>query len=351
MERENRTGALMSRPEHVRYFTGWPEEYPAYFLLTASRSVLIAVDHPAGSGDLEAIGIELVPYVAYSAATLPNPQAAADDRLEGVVGTDLRRGALEFDHLRFGLWRRLGFDEPVDLAPAIRRWRRVKDPMEVDAIRSTIRALEDSFDIVRQIVQPGTSEAAIVGAVYEQLVAYQQTPLRLGFVVAAGPRSAEAEPRASGTPLREGEMVIVDLYPVLHGYAADLTRTLVVGRPSSLLVERHRLVHAALQEAERHLRPGVAVAEIDRELRHALPEADGLRASMRHHSGHGLGLSEWEEPWIGPDTPGALIEGDVVAIEPGVYVPGWGGIRLESNYHITSSGFARLDTTTLDIQG
>jgi Xaa-Pro aminopeptidase len=351
IEQDHQTGVLVSRPEHVRYLTGCSQEYPTYLVLTASRSVLVLANDLAGSApDLETIGIEIAPYVAYSAEALPDPQAAADERVEGVVGTALRRGAFEADHLGAGLRRRLNLAESLDVGPAIRSWRRTKDVSEVEAIRSTVRAVEDSFDAVRQVLQPGISEATIAGTVYEELVARAREPFRFGFVIAGGARSAEPTPRPGTSHLREGDMVVVDLYPVLNGYAADLTRTFVIGEPPSLLRQRHQLVAAALREAERHLRSGTTVADIDRILRGALPAAEGLRASMRHHSGHGLGLSEWEEPWIGPDTPGAILKGDVVAIEPGVYVPGWGGIRLESNYHITDSGFDRLDTSPLDIQ-
>jgi Xaa-Pro aminopeptidase len=153
----------------------------------------------------------------------------------------------------------------------------------------------------------------------------------------------ERSPRATARRLEPGDLVLVDLYPVLDGYAADCTRTFVVGKPNPLQRKRHAALEAALAAAESRLRPGTDVSAIDDAVRATLRAAGGYDATMTHHSGHGVGLLAWEDPWIGPGAPGALAEGMAIAIEPGLYVPGWGGMRLEGNYLITATGFDRLD--------
>jgi Xaa-Pro aminopeptidase len=95
--------------------------------------------------------------------------------------------------------------------------------------------------------------------------------------------------------------------------------------------------------AEASLRPGTPVSRIDDAIRAALRAAGRYETTMGHQSGHRIGLLSWEAPWIGPDAPGTLAEGMTMAIEPGLYLPDWGGMRLEGNYLVTASGFERLD--------
>ena len=121
-------------------------------------------------------------------------------------------------------------------------------------------------------------------------------PLLLSSNVASGPRTALDNPRATARRLERGDLVLVDLYPLLDGYVADLTRSFVVGTPTALQRERHAALEAALGAAEACLRPGASVSGIDDAIRAALRAAGGYETTMGHHSGHGIGLLAWEEP-------------------------------------------------------
>jgi Xaa-Pro aminopeptidase len=147
--------------------------------------------------------------------------------------------------------------------------------------------------------------------------------------------------------LRDGDMFILDYSVILQGYRSDFTNTLVVGgRPSA---EQRRLFEActaAMAAGEAQLKAGAACQTVYDAVRGALAAA-GLADQFPHHAGHGLGLSHPEAPFIVRHSSETLVAGDVVTLEPGVYVDGIGGIRIEHNYLVTATGFERLSNHTI----
>jgi Xaa-Pro aminopeptidase len=190
---------------------------------------------------------------------------------------------------------------------------------------------------------PRPAEHELFAALHGSLLAELEEPLLLAGNLASGLRTALADPRATARRIEAGDLVLVDLYPVLDGYAVDFTRTFVVGEPTRLQQERHAVLIRALGAAETLLRPGIEVRRIDAAIREVLADAGGYDRTMQHHAGHGIGLLAWEVPWIGPGTEGCLQSGDAIAIEPGLYLPEWGGMRVEGNYLVTDAGVERLD--------
>ena len=204
--------------------------------------------------------------------------------------------------------------------------------------------------------QPTRRPSPASGEIDVATAALRAISLELGEVVSldhnvgSGPRSALPDPHASPREIADGELVLVDLYPPLRGYFADLCRTWVVGSAPTEAAHQHEAVLAALRSGERLLGPGVPVAAIDRAVRQSLRASGGFDASMGHHTGHGLGIFAWEHPWIGSGSDETLMPGDVVALEPGAYRPGFGGVRVEGNYLITADGYERIDTLAEDLR-
>jgi Xaa-Pro aminopeptidase len=151
--------------------------------------------------------------------------------------------------------------------------------------------------------------------------------------------AAGAQPDAvpSGVVARPGDTVFVDLWSRRRHYAGDSTRSFTVGPAPSWALHAHEALLAAREAVETLLIPGAPVAEVDRRCRDTVRSRAG-EATYRHHTGHGLGLTAGEPPLIDEGSPGELCEGEVIAIEPGVYVAGRGGLRLEEVYLITSAG-------------
>jgi Xaa-Pro aminopeptidase len=337
---------VLTRPEHLRYLAGTHAGgLPAGLILTRTIGVLVAADGSVPPDTLRPLDIELCVYRGYEAGRLVDHAGRMLEALDAAARRLGLRGSVgvEAAHVTHAALRAIPDAVPQDVAATLARWREVKDDTERALIQDRVAALDAAYAAVRSAIHPGATERDVLAAAYRALLERVDEPLVLNYNLASGLRTAQDNPRATARRLEAGDLVLVDLYPVLDGYVADLTRTFVVGKPTTLQRERHAALEAALQAAESCLRPGASVSRIDDAIRAALRAAGGYETTMGHHSGHGIGLLAWEEPWIGPDTPGTLTEGMTIAIEPGLYLPGWGGMRLEGNYLVTASGFERLD--------
>jgi Xaa-Pro aminopeptidase len=228
----------------------------------------------------------------------------------------------------------------------------VKDQFEIETFREAARRLSGVARRLRSFVAEGRSElqvaadidAAVRGAGFER-PAFET-------IVASGPNSARPHARPGSRRLAAGEGVVLDFGGVYDGYCVDLTRTLPVGQPAAELLRLARAVREAHAAAISAVRPGVVPSEIDRAARDVLVE-HGLGEAFGHGTGHGLGLEVHEDPRISK-LPGALpnesvVPGMVFTIEPGAYVDGVGGVRIEDDVLVTADGCEVLTDVPIDL--
>ena len=225
--------------------------------------------------------------------------------------------------------------------------RRAKDPDEVDQLRACMRATEAGHAWARSNVRAGMTELDVYTGVFTAC----STAARQAVVVygdfAVSPGSARRGGPPTDRVLRDGDMFILDYSVVIQGYRSDFTNTLVVDGKTT--AEQRRLYDAcvaAMAAGESQLKAGAACQTVYDAVRGCLAGA-GLADAFPHHAGHGLGLSHPEAPFIVRHSSETLLAGDVVTLEPGVYVDGVGGIRIEHNYLITATGFERLSNHTI----
>jgi Xaa-Pro aminopeptidase len=238
----------------------------------------------------------------------------------------------------------------VDIGPMIREMRRSKDADEIDVLRQSMHSGEAAQAAALAQVQPGMSElevylvveTAAVQALGRQAIVYGD--------FASGPR---CETEQGGPPtsrkIERGDLLILDFSVVVDGYRGDFTNTFAVGGGPTK--EQQRLFEAclgALAAGEARLRPGTPAREVDAAVRGHFASLK-LDHAFTSHSGHGLGLGHPEPPYFVPEADEVLVAGDVVALEPGLYIKGVGGMRYERNYLITSDGFEALSNHALRI--
>ncbi len=229
------------------------------------------------------------------------------------------------------------------LDPLLRKLRRAKDPDELALIRRSVRAGEAAHAAAIAQIRPGLTEldaflvvqAAAIRELGEQVLVYGD------FV--SGPR---CENEQGGPPshrvIERGDLFLLDFSVVVHGYRADFTNTFAVGgEPTPRQVELYEICMAALAAGEALLRPGVPAAQVDAAVRGHFA-SHGLDGHFPSHTGHGLGLGHPEPPYLVPESIDTLQAHDVVALEPGLYLPGVGGMRFERNYLITDRGHELL---------
>ncbi len=232
---------------------------------------------------------------------------------------------------------------------AVADMRRRKDPDEIEALKRCMRATEAGHAWARANVRPGMTEldaycgvnAACIQAAGRPVIVYGD------FAVSAGPERRGGGP--SSRVLQSGDMLILDYSVVIDGYRSDFTNTLVVGgKPSAEQERLGYLCHAAMAAGEKELRPGHSCLSVYEAVRGVF-DKEKLGEFFPHHAGHGLGLTHPEAPFFVRQANETLLAGDVVTLEPGLYVPDIGGIRIEHNYLITADGFERLSAHTISL--
>ncbi len=243
-------------------------------------------------------------------------------------------------------------DLPADpLAPflfeVIAHLRRSKDPDELALLRRISAIQEQGHRFAREKIAPGMTEVEVYAGVSQAITLAAGRALIVygDFAVSPGPERKGGPP--SGRVLQEGDLFILDFSAILGGYRCDFTTTLAVGKPSARAREMMALCLQAMKAGEGKLQAGVPASAVHAAVNQVFA-AQGLDRWFGHHAGHGLGLTHPEAPFLVFDSPETLVKNDVITLEPGLYIPDQGGMRIERNYRITEGGYETLSFHSID---
>jgi Xaa-Pro aminopeptidase len=327
-------GLLVTHVPNIRYLTGFTGS-AALLLVRSDATVLItdfryAVQAPAEAGPAAVVEID---------------QKSVWERLGRVLGSHaLSVLGIEAHALTVRDAERvsgLSRSRIVPTSDLVERLRAVKSPEEVAAIRDAASLAQSALAEVLPRVRIGQSEREI-GAMLEEALRRRGSEWHpFPTIVASGPRSALPHARTSPRTVGRGEWLLLDFGAQVDGYCADLTRTVVLGRADERQRTIHELVRTAQGRALEHLRAGMTGREGDALARDVIA-ARGFGEAFGHSLGHGLGLEVHEAPRVAPTTETPLPAHAVVTVEPGIYLPGWGGVRLEDDVYLGPDGAERL---------
>lgn len=339
---------VISNPRHIYYFSGlfisplalsgWG---PAFLLVETGtdKTRLIAHEFQA-SAARNAFVDDIRVYHWYDANTDPgvNLWRSAVESLNAQLREHRpTRVGIELGSLPFGA----EITDWVDLTEIIQGMRRRKDADELMMIRRAVSAIEAGHRAARSTIRSGVSELDVYTALYTAVVNEAgQAVVPLGDF-ASGERANRGGGQATRRMLQPGELMLLDVFPIIEGYRADFTATVSVD--GSLTPKQQALetaLHAAVSAGESLLYPDNSAEAVYEAVYDAL-NAHGFASGFTHHAGHGLGLGHPEAPFFVPNSMELLVAGDVVTLEPGSYGEGFGG-RIEHNYLITDDGFERL---------
>jgi len=215
--------------------------------------------------------------------------------------------------------------------------RMIKDPAEIDALIAAGAAIDRVHAKVPGFLRPGRTEAEVAADITEAIVAEGHSEAAF-VIVGSGPNGADPHHECSDRELQPGDVVVVDIGgPVEPGYNSDCTRTYSLGEPAAEIAGQYAVLQRAQAAAVAAVRPGVTAEEVDAAARDVLAEA-GLAGYFVHRTGHGIGLSVHEEPYIVAGNGLPLVEGMAFSVEPGIYIPGYWGARIEDIVIVTADG-------------
>jgi Xaa-Pro aminopeptidase len=333
LERLHLDGLLLSGLSNIRYLTGFAGTSALVFVTCRGEIVFIS-DFRYQTQAAEQVG-------------------------------DFARIAIESSSLWSGLWRELaqlsyvqvaGFESGHLLHRDFQRlleggarwtWRPTTDvveqlrerkaPEEIALIRDAAGVAERALERTLAQVRPGMTELAIAGALEHALRDEGSEGFPFETIVASGPRAALPHARAADRALERGDFLLIDFGAIVGGYCSDITRTVVVGNADARQREVYDVVRAANAVACAQVRAGMRGRDADALARDYI-DGRGLGEAFGHSLGHGVGLDVHEAPRLARGAESALPVGAVVTIEPGVYLPGWGGVRIEDDVHLTPTG-------------
>jgi Xaa-Pro aminopeptidase len=236
---------------------------------------------------------------------------------------------------------------PVELVPAgdlPEKLRAKKDEEEIAVIREAARLADAAYAHILHFVRPGVTELDLAAELESFMRKNGASGPSFDTIVASGERSAMPHGVASGRKLQSGEFVTFDFGALYQGYCSDLTRTIVVGEAT----DRHREIYGIVLEAQEHalanIRPGMTGREADALTRDVITRY-GYGEFFGHGTGHGIGLEIHEAPRLSQRSDTVLEPGMVVTVEPGIYIPGFGGVRIEDDVVVTESGIHVLTSS------
>ena len=316
---------FVSHPENWRYLSGF--DGSSGFLLITQKEAVLATDFR---------------YIEQSR------QQAPDCRIfqiqgnllnwfpELLAGLSIKRLGLESENISLTTYQQIckvlkklqPEIEPVPIAGLVESLRAVKESEELELISRAAAIADNALEYIAGVIHTGMTEAEAAWELEKRLRENGSQPLPFEVIVASGPNSSLPHAKPSQRSLQEGEPIIIDIGARVEGYCSDITRTICLGRASEEFQKIYGSVLDAQKAAVAIIKKGTTGDQADSAARKAIEQA-GHGEAFGHALGHGVGLAAHEAPRLGPGSTDVLSSSMVFTIEPGIYLPGWGGVRIE----------------------
>ncbi len=347
MDRAEVDLVALAPTDNLRYVLGFSplgDERACMLLVTGERELMLV---PSLNAEQAAAGAPELTFATWSDDA--GPAEALSEAIDTLGAGATRRGAVDpemrADHLLL-LQERIPRAEFVSATAVVGPLRTVKSEPELAALAAAARVADDAMRAAFAACRPGASELEVAEAA---AATFREAGCEVQFtIVAGGPNGAYPHHHTGSRRLEPGDAVVIDIGARLSGYVSDITRMAHLGPPSERYREVHGIVESAVEAGLEAARPGATCHDVDAAARAVIDDA-GFGAFFVHRTGHGLGLSAHEPPWIMRGAEVELEPGMVHSIEPGIYLRGEFGVRLEEIVHITDSGCERFSALPRDV--
>jgi Xaa-Pro aminopeptidase len=325
-----RRAFLVTKPQNLQYLAGFRGD-STWLLVTGSEKLLFTDSRYLEQAREQCSGWQ----------ALVNKEGLVAALKEQAKRLDIRELAFDHSHVTVEMYQRLelALGKAVKLLPQqdpCGLLRQVKDSWELEQMQKAAAIADQALALLRPAIRPGAQEKELALELEYRMNKLGSEGPSFDTIVAGGPQGALPHARPTDYRLKEGDMVTLDFGALVNGYHSDMTRTFILGKGHRLQEERYRLVLSAQEKALAAVLPGATVRGVDALAREYLAQA-GYSDYFGHGLGHSVGLEIHENPRFSPlaeDVP--LQPGMVMTVEPGIYLPGWGGLRIEDSVAITA---------------
>lgn len=332
LKAEGADSALITHDLNVTYLTGFTGD-SSYLWIDDQREILLSDSRYTIQLSEECPELELAIRDSKINITRLTEKTLRKTGSRNLAVEAHRLIKTDYDRLASGL-------PAINLVPTngmVEQLRAIKDKSEIGKIRKAIGIAERSFNVIRSQLTEDQTELEIARNLEYQIRVFGGSGCAFDPIVGVGPRGALPHGQPSHRQIGESAFTLVDWGARYQGYASDLTRILVTGRISPKLRKIYNLVLKAQLAAIRKIRNGAKLIDVDRAARKTIADG-GFGSKFGHGLGHGFGLQIHESPFMTPTASGVLETGMVVTIEPGIYLPDWGGVRIEDDILVTKEG-------------
>lgn len=319
---------LVTRPENIRYLSGFSGGRDARLLVTSEHNYIFSDARYYEQIAIETEDWELIKGTQFGLDSLAN------------ICNNFKRLGFESLDISYDLFQQMkqSFSaELVPLANIIEEYRLIKDESELDRLRCAARAGDAVFQQICQELQSGMSEQYIANRIGWLLREEGCSKESFDTIAVAGENAALPHGQPGSYCLQPGDMLTLDFGGFFHGYAGDMTRTVAIEKAGSRFRDYYLYLLEAQQLGVSLVKAGVSCKEVDQKVRDCLGKY-GLGRYFQHGTGHGVGLEVHEAPRLSPSSQEILEENMLVTVEPGIYIPGWGGIRIEDTVIVKNGG-------------
>ncbi|XMA39161.1 aminopeptidase P family protein [Streptomyces albogriseolus] len=340
-------GLLVAPGPDLVWLTGYtpppsPNGSPCWSWPPGGKPVLVVPTLEAPDAE-RAAGASALALRDWTDGKDPYAATAALLDAEGRFGVSDNAWAL---HL-LGLQQALPRTAYVSLTEALPMLRAVKDPAELDRLAAAGAAADAAFEEIRNVAFAGRPESEVAADLAGLLRRFGHSQVDF-TIVASGPNGANPHHEAGDRRIGRGDMVVLDFGGLKDGYGSDTSRTVHVGEPTEEERRVHDLVREAQEAGFRAVRPGAACQDVDRAARAVIADA-GYGEYFIHRTGHGIGVTTHEPPYMIEGEEQPLVPGMCFSVEPGIYLPGRFGVRIEDIVTVTEDGGRRLNDTTREM--
>lgn len=345
LKNENLDGMIITHPDHVRYLSGFSGSGAMDGLLVmAPRSTQLLTDtrYTIQAGE-QVKGARV--------STVKGGLIAALKNFKGINGKNLRYG-YDPETVTLALKGRLAEVLPkVLLVPAgemVNSLGWVKDKEEIANITRAAKISDTAFERILNLVSPGVREIELAAELEYQMMMLGSEKPAFETIIASGYRSAMPHGLASKKKVKKGDFITFDFGATVNGYVSDMTRTIVVGKATARQKKVYGIVKKAQAAGVRKIKAGIKTKTVDAACRRIITKA-GYGNKFGHGTGHGIGFYIHVGPSLSPLSEDKLMVNNVVTVEPGIYISGWGGVRIEDDVVVTRSGCRVLNKVTKNL--